>query len=227
MKTEYNRDIEVKDNMKKAEWIDLTHKISDQTLVYPGDPFVKITPLSKETDDFCIQELKTAMHVGTHMDSPKHFQSGQSIDELDFTKLMGKASVIHLEAKDGVIYSKDIEDSYKSRKHQYSILLLDTLHSSLFNQKEYYSEVPCFEPSLIDFLLANRIHLLGLDLPTIKYLKEDFTAAHRDLLGNNIIIVEGLNNLSLLSENVDYIGLPLNIEGMDGSLIRAVAKNRR
>lgn len=213
--------------MKATEWIDLTHKISDKTLVYPGDPFVKITPLSKETDDFCIQELKTAMHVGTHMDSPKHFRSGPSIDELDITKLMGKASVIHLEAKDGVIYTKDIEKSYQNNVHQHSILLLDTLHSHLFNQERYFSEVPSFEPSLIDFLLTNKIQLLGLDLPTIKYLKEDYTTAHRDLLGNNIIIVEGLNNLTLLDEEVDYIGLPLNIQGMDGSLIRAVAKNIR
>jgi kynurenine formamidase len=61
-------------------------------------------------------------------------------------------------------------------------------------------------------------------MPSVKYGNSDQMHAHRDILGLKIVIVESLIHLDGLPESFFFVGLPLKIAGMDGSLIRAVAR---
>jgi kynurenine formamidase len=46
---------------------------------------------------------------------------------------------------------------------------------------------------------------------------------HHVLLGQEIVVVETLNNLDQVPDEFVFMGFPLNIKGRDGSPIRAVA----
>ncbi|MDD3122144.1 MAG: cyclase family protein [Candidatus Izemoplasmatales bacterium] len=213
--------------MKLHNWIDLTHLISPETIVYPGDPaLIIVNKNDYPKSDFHIDEITSAMHVGTHLDSPFHFiKDGNSIDDIDINQVVGDASVVKVTVVDNVIATASIEKQYNSLEHKHPILLISTNHSELFNKNEYFLECPSFEKSIFDFVIKYRITCIGLDLPTIQYASESPKNAHLDFLGNNIIIIEGLNLLETLSSEVFFIGLPLKIKGIDGSLIRAIAKN--
>jgi kynurenine formamidase len=72
------------------------------------------------------------------------------------------------------------------------------------------------------WIAERRIGLLGMDTLTPSV---DWKEVHLMLLdqGVEIVIVEGLTNLEKLPERFTFIGFPLNIQGRDGSPIRAVA----
>jgi arylformamidase len=48
-------------------------------------------------------------------------------------------------------------------------------------------------------------------------------AAHRELLGAGVVIIEGLAALAVLPERVWLIALPLRLVGLDGSPCRVIA----
>ena len=66
-----------------------------------------------------------------------------------------------------------------------------------------------------------------MDMPSPKYENEVLMQMHKDLLSEDILIVENLTNLDKLNKHIDFLALPLKIKGLDGSLTRCIAKNRK
>ncbi|MBU1144618.1 MAG: cyclase family protein [Firmicutes bacterium] len=211
----------------KNDWIDLSVLIDENTLVYPGDPpFTRKAYFTHELDSFSLQGFETGMHIGTHLDSPYHFlDKGISVDEIKLDKLIGKANKISVQVKNSTILTKDIEEAYLLIPSKQTKLLIDTAHSAKMNTMSYFDECPLFEKDFIDFLNTYQIELIGLDLPTIQYSKNNPLQAHLDLLSKEIVIVENLIHLPLLEQNVYFVSLPLKLKGFDGSMVRAIAKN--
>jgi kynurenine formamidase len=74
--------------------------------------------------------------------------------------------------------------------------------------------------------VAKRVNILGVEPPSVADVNnlEELTRIHKTLLGANITIVEGLANLSALTqEKVFFVAAPLKIEGGDGCPCRAFA----
>ncbi|XMB71985.1 cyclase family protein [Mycoplasmatota bacterium WC30] len=206
------------------KWIDLTVLIDEFYKAYPGD-----IPLSLETeksvikDGYNLNRININMHVGTHLDAKKHmFDVSDGIEAIDINKLIGSGIVIKPRIKDHIINTEDIIDQYDGTT---KILLLNLGFAKKFNTDEYYSP-PKFRKDFLDFVLANNIEVIGFDIPSPEYESGNQLDLHRDLLGENIIIIENLCNLDKLSKDFQFIGLPLKIKGLDGSMIRCVAKNK-
>jgi len=205
------------------KWIDLSVTLDNSFLVYPGDDPIGFTAVKAiERDEYNLQKMTTSMHVGTHMDAMKHvLGDGQSIDSADVNQFIGKARVLRPRVVNGVISTEDIANGLMGNQ---KILILDTRHSVYLNRKEYYNQ-PKFEKGVVDVLVEHEIQVIGFDLPSPEYVNGHFLNMHRDLMNHGIYIIENLTNLEQLDDVVDFIGLPLKISGMDGSMIRAVAKN--
>lgn len=72
------------------------------------------------------------------------------------------------------------------------------------------------------WLAERRIALLGLEQPSTH--PTDYIETHRALLGAGVVLVESLVNLHLIDRNEFWlVVLPLNLAGLDGSPVRAVA----
>jgi len=92
----------------------------------------------------------------------------------------------------------------------------------MINDKAYFSDFPYISTELFQWLGNKRIKILGLDLPCPNI--SDWKTVHRNLLGNSVLIVEGLINLEFLpQEEFLFMALPLKIKGSDGSPVRALA----
>lgn len=209
--------------MKQQPWIDLTVLLDESFLVYPGDdPIGFSTVRAIEKDEYNLQRLDLNMHMGTHIDAKKHvFAGGESMDEVDVNTFIGRARVIRPEVNQGIISTTSIRQQYSGNER---ILLLDLGHADKLNTSAYY-ETPKFEEDIVALLVEKQVQVIGFDLPSPEYAKGHFLNLHKDLLKQNIYIVENLTNLNRLGTVVDYIGLPLKIKGMDGSLVRSVARN--
>lgn len=205
------------------KWIDLSVIINQESLPYPGDPKLKINwAKSLKDDGYNISDVALNMHIGTHADFKKHV-----LDKHDLIKVndfIGNANVIQINPVDHILRTQDIESNYKLIEDKESILIIASGHEKHLNTEAYYNQ-PKFERSFYDFLRTYNIKLIGSDLPSYEYKEESFLEMHKQLLSNNIYLIENLVNLKHLSKKVLFIGLPLPIEDIEASLIRAVAKN--
>lgn len=209
------------DNMKK--WIDLTLLIDESLKTYPGDLPLRITPeKTVKENGYNMLRIDTNMHVGTHLDMPKHvYDIAEGIEALDINELIGKAIIIRPVVINNIINTKDIIKKYNE---EYKILILDLDWTKHINTEKYY-EQPKFDRDIVNFLVDKNIKVIGFDLPTIAFDNEKFLDMHKQVLNDKIVVIENLTNLKKLDKYVDFIALPLKIKGLDGSLIRCVARN--
>lgn len=212
--------------MEKAFWIDLSRPVVPGMPVFPGDPEVKETIVcTVEKDGYRLTVLETAMHAGTHLDAPGHFlEAGNDVSRIPLDRFAGPASRIRVLPQDGIIPTAAIREAYSRLESPAERLLLDCGWASRWGSPEFFAGFPGFEPDFGNFLKEKGIVLLGSDLPSVKYGASDFTSAHRELLGNGVVIVENLIGLKTLPEAVFFAAFPLPLVGMDGSMVRAVAR---
>src|SRR5207248_2601777 len=80
----------------KNRWIDVSVPLYQGMVHWPGDPELK-SELAKSLDrqDVCnLTALSTSVHIGTHMDAPRHFISGgPGIDQMPLDAVIGVCRV--------------------------------------------------------------------------------------------------------------------------------------
>ncbi|KPU62973.1 cyclase [Thermococcus sp. EP1] len=184
--------------------IDLSMELSENILVYPGDPKVEIKAWSTiEKDGYYMNTLFMGEHSGTHVDAPAHFIKGcKTIDEMPLDKFIGEGAVIDVSKLDREILPEDITENPE-------ILLLYTNGAEVYLSEESAKH-----------LVNLGIKAIGIDKPSID---RDFRA-HRVLLANEVVIFENLVNLEkLIGKEFTFIGVPLKIKNGSGSPVRAFA----
>lgn len=203
-------------------WIDITAPLNASIAEWPGDtPFTYGVVVSKEeSGSVNIGKLEMSTHIGTHIDAPFHFDdAGKTVDELDIDRYIGTATVVELTGKDEFT----IED-FKDKKIEGSILLVKT--TDVLTRTEFPDEVPTLQLEAVAYLKDKGIRLFGVDVPSVDKVDSKDMSVHHELYKHDIMIIENIV-LSRVKEGVyDFIGLPLNIEGADGSPVRAVLKER-
>jgi kynurenine formamidase len=110
-----------------------------------------------------------------------------------------------------------------------SRILIRTDWDKFADDEAYYrNHMPRISPQLAHWLVNKGVTLLGLETPSVASLrpenKAELTEVHQILLKASVVIVESLCNLRLLRQSVvQFIALPLKIDGKDGSPVRAIA----
>jgi len=211
--------------MRSEVIVDLSYPLSPATPVYPGDPPIAVADvLLNEPVGFNLKRVSTAMHVGTHLDAPRHyFADGAGVDRIPLSACVGRAVMVRVAPVGGIVRTADLESAWNALAIRHERLLVHTGFGDRFGTPAYFSAHPGFEPSLFPFLRKNGIALFAIDLPSIKYGTADNAAAHADLLGAGIVIVETLANTGALPDEFFFAAAPIAFEGFDGSPVRAYA----
>lgn len=213
------------------EWINLSHPF------YNGMPNPKsfTTPTFKnlyklEEDHINVTEYTMTTHVGTHVDAPSHFiADGLSIDEIPLDKFMGEGMVLKLNKEPLSLITIDDLLPYEHEIKEGDILVLHTGWDQLYGEESYHDH-PYLSEDCAKWLVSKKIKALGVDFTTpdcpIKKRPSDFNwPVHHILLGNHILVIEHLTNLSLLDNQRVFINAsPIIIKGADGAPARIIAK---
>jgi kynurenine formamidase len=82
---------------------DLTHTITPETPVFPGNPQLLIEPFRTfEEHGYYANKLTFAEHIGTHMDAPAHFVEGALYsNELPAEQLLTQLAVVDIRDRAG------------------------------------------------------------------------------------------------------------------------------
>lgn len=211
--------------MKPKAIVDLSRVLFPAMPVYPGDPpFQTVDAVSHDPVGFNLKTVTTSMHVGTHLDAPRHyFAKGEGVDAISLETCVGRAVLLKTTPVDGIVRTADLSAAWDHLSVKQPRLLLSTGLETMYTSPSYFTAHPGFEPSLFPFLQSRGVVLFGVDMPSVKYGASDNARCHADLLGAKIVIVESLVNLTRLPDEFFLSAAPLLIAGIDGSPIRAYA----
>ena len=201
---------------------DVSVAITPTMPVYPGDPAVDVerTLEIAKGDVANVTRLKLGAHTGTHVDAPAHFiEGGMTVDQIPLNLLIGRARVLEVSAAgitEEVLDEFDFTDDAR--------VLFKTRNSYLWNEKSFVTEFVYLTKGAAEHLVENGIKVVGIDYLSVE--KYNFTSpdAHRTLLGNGTIIIEGLDLREVEAGDYEMICLPMKIEGGDGAPARVVLR---
>lgn len=232
-------------NMAPTPIIDLTHPLTPNIPVYPGDnPFVSTPHCTIPKHGVSVHSLSIGTHTGTHIDAPSHFfQFGKHIGQIPLEELVAVPTLVvdlrgnlktELKSRERITW-EDLE-KYKSRMEGRALLLY-TGWSKKWCTPEYFAH-PYLTRDGAEGIVANGVKILGIDMASPDETPaegegmsgKDGFGVHETMLGNGRLIVENLANVDVLlggkevSEDWFVSFIPLHLGGVeDGSPIRAFA----
>ncbi|WP_165998334.1 cyclase family protein [Bacillus sp. Cs-700] len=211
-------------NFKKI--IDLSIPVHNETPVFPGDPKPNIYPVAEhDKDGYQVTQMNIGTHTGTHLDAPFHFQkNGDSIDQLNLMKVIGPGHVIDVTGKEPgeEITLKDVASQIESVLPG-TITLFHTGWSQHIGTQTYFN-YPYLSVDIINTLLEKGVSTFFIDALNVDKPGASTFPVHEAITSVNGIIGENFCNFEKIDfENPLIIALPLKLEGLDGSPVRAVA----
>lgn len=161
-------------------------------------------------------DLSLNMHTGTHIDFPLHTIVDGKTSNVDYLdKLIGKAKVFNL---DQIDYAIDKSDLISLNIKENDFLLFRTKNSfdDTFNPNFVF-----LNQSAAQYLVEKKVRGVGIDSLGIERAQPNHPT-HDLLLGNDIIILEGLRLKDILEDEYDFYCLPLKINNVEALLARAI-----
>lgn len=172
--------------------------------------------------------LSLYSHCGTHMDAPFHFlPDGATLDQQDLSVCVGPATIVNIAPAEPwqLITVADLGE-LANQIEPGARLLFRTDWYKRYGTSEYRNQLPRISLELAEWLVKHRVAMIGVEPPSVTDVNnmQELTDVHQTLFRGNVLIVEGLANLDQIQSPVfDFIALPMNITGGDGSPVRAIA----
>ncbi len=200
----------------------------------------KLYPISTFEDyHFLTQRLDLNLHGFTHVDSSLHFlPDGSSMEKMPLEKYMGEAAVVnlsHLGENSGVT-AEDLERKGHHIKPDDIVLLrTDWPLKCNYMSRDFWGKAPYTTQEACEWLVGRKVKAVGYDYPPDYVLrkrlfdpkykdKPEENTTHYVFLKEGIVAIEYLCNLHLITgDRVQFVALPLRIEGAEGSPARAIA----
>ena len=203
--------------------LDVSVPLSARTPAYPGNPEFELQPIKRiaEGGSSNVSRLVLGTHSGTHVDAPLHFYDGSTaVDDLDLDLLIGRAHVVDVTHRGGIT----AEDLTRAGLREDLRVLLKTSNSALWNDPVFKQEYTHLTESGAQYLVSQGVKVVGIDYLSIEQFRKPGGPAHRALLSQGVVIIEGLDLSDVEPGMYEMYCLPLRIVGADGAPARVVLK---
>jgi len=204
---------------------DITAEICDNLPIYGGEkrPEITNTKRLENGDSSNFSQIAFTSHTGTHADMPLHFiPGGDACHNIALDHFYGRAKVVRIAVTSHIRK----EDLLPLNIEAGDILLLNTGQSIYMKQREFKKDYLALVPEAAEYLAEKQIKTVGIDYLSIDpYDAADFPA-HKILLGNGIVILEGLVLSDVPEGTYTLSALPLKFTGGNGSPVRAILVER-
>jgi len=203
---------------------DISLTITPDLPTWPGDPRpeLKLFASMDEGSLYNATRLSAGIHMGTHIDAPRHFiNDGRTVEQLPLEVLTGPCYVVQL--PDGVeeITSKVLERTEITPEMKR--ILFGTRNSHLWarGESEFQTDFVAITEDGAEWLVERGVQLVGVDYLSVAPYSDPIPT-HLVFLKAGVIVVEGLNLSNVMRGFYDLYCLPLKIAGCDGAPARAI-----
>lgn len=179
--------------------------------VFPGDkqPERKVLETIEGGSICNLTGIYMCGHNGTHVDSPYHFyKDGKTIDKLDLNKVIGPCYVSNVDGPvTGKIAKKIVDDARAiDSEAAKRIIIAGDAYVTIDAAKVFTKE---------------GVVLVGNESQTVGPLEAP-AEVHYELLGKEVVLLEGLNLKNIENGVYMLFAAPLNMSGSDGAPCRAI-----
>jgi arylformamidase len=202
--------------------IDISQPLTRGMAVWPGDqPYEsRWSARISAGSSVNVGAVTMSLHTGTHADAALHVADGDTpIDQMPLEAYVGPAVVVEAYAVDALtpklLVGIDLQ--------RYPRVLFRTRQSQSGIWEEPFAFISA---ELARNLVAAGVRLVGLDTPSVDAVDSKTLDAHHILFGGRVANLENLLLEHVAPGYYELIALPLRIEGMDGSPVRAVLVER-
>ncbi len=207
--------------MDNRRFYDVSMPIENGMISWPGDGPVKVERVRsmEEGERLNLSRVEMSAHTGTHVDAPVHFLKDRGgIDTIPLEILIGPAMLVHIP---GVREIGERHLALAGIGSGTGRLLIRTDNSRLLEKGEFEREFAFLTPEGARFLVKQGVRLVGIDyLSVAEYGRGD--EVHRELLGAEVVIIEGLDLRNVPPGHYHLTALPLRIPGSDGAPARVI-----
>jgi len=210
--------------MTDYDWIDVSMRLKKGMLSWPGDKDYALHAQERISngDEVNTSWFVCSTHTGTHIDAPWHFEpDGRRVHELPLELFAGSARLIDL-PQAGLIEARDLGEAPLPRR-----VLLKTRNSERLEDEGFDEDYVAVGPDAAQRLVDEGVRIVGVDYLSVAPYGQPGQPTHHILLGNGVLIVEGLRLGGLSAGDYMFIVLPLALEGADGAPCRALAGRPR
>lgn len=203
---------------------DISPPLSPATAVWPGD-----TPYTVERSESIatggsvnLSSIAATPHLGAHADAPFHVsREGAGIAELPLEPFLGPCKVIEVPPEPLILpaHLGEVDTGNPPR------VLLKTGSAWKGGDRTVFPErFSALSPELARHLAENGTLLVGLDTPSVDPFDSEGLPAHHALVEGGVLSLEGLDLDAVPPGVYELIALPLRLEGLDASPVRAVLR---
>lgn len=206
-----------------SDWIDISIPLHAATPVWKGDPPPLFEQaLSLDRGDICnLTRMNTSVHLGTHMDAPRHFlRGGAGMETLPLDAVLGEARVIDIQDPVAVRPTELPADLAPGER-----VLFRTLNSTrCWSLPGFVEDYVFISKEASRALAAAGVRTVGIDYLSVGGFTQDLVETHEILLDAGIWVIEGLDLSRIQPGRYQLACLPLNIVGCDGAPARAALR---
>lgn len=199
---------------------DISPLISERTGVFPGDtPFSRKVLMSfPQGHHLTLSSIQSTVHLGAHADAPVHYRAeGEGVHALPLEPFLGKCLLLTARTPRGErVLPEDIDLPAEIPPR----VLIRT--NSFPNPDQWNSDFSSFSPELLMRLHQQKVSLVGIDTPSVDPEQDKKMECHQVLAKTGMRVLEGLVFERVPDGEYTLIALPLRIEGLDASPVRAV-----
>ena len=197
---------------------DISPSVSTRAPVFPGDTPFQVLWNERINDGAVYMTYQWWM--GAHVDAPMHLDSGAvDVATLRLERFIGRCRVIDLSGADT---TEPVSREELSSACFHERVLIKTRRTAPERWTEDFRSV---SPGAVRMLLESGVMLIGLDTPSIDPADSTLLLSHRVALQGGISIIENLDLSQVEAGDYELIALPLKLEGVEASPVRAVLRS--
>ena len=205
------------------KFIDITVPLDAALPSYPGNTPFTLEAMKRIASGGSsnVSTLHLSAHAGTHVDAPRHvFEHGAGIEALPLDLLCGRTRVIELTTRRTVnaddLTGFDLKEDLR--------LLLKTPNSRLWGSRTFHEDFVGLSEGAARFLVDHGVKVVGVDYLSVEEFRKPGAPAHKALLGQGAIVIEGLNLRDVEPGVYEMFCLPLRVVGSDGAPARVILR---
>lgn len=206
-----------------AKLLDVSVPLVAGLPAFPGNPDFELQPVKRisEGGSSNVSRLVMGTHTGTHVDAPKHFiDGGAGVEALRLDLLIGRTRVVEIMRRGGIgpgeLAAAGLREDLR--------VLLKTPNSALWQSGVFHEDYAHVTADGARYLVDQGVKVVGIDYLSVEQFRKPGAPAHRMLLSNGVIIIEGLNLAEADPGMYEMYCLPLPVTGGDGAPARVVLK---
>lgn len=204
---------------------DVSPPIRPGVPVWPGDTEYRaeLSWAIARGDSVNVSAVTTTPHLGAHADAPFHVAGdGAGVAELPLEPFLGPCRVVEVPPEPLILPQHLSENGGAVDLADPPRLLLKT--GSVGDRSSFPESFSAVSPELARALGEAGALLVGIDTPSVDPLDSKDLAAHHALVAGGVVNLEGLLLDEVPPGLYELIALPLRLEGLDASPVRAVLR---